>query len=71
MSTNFEPRILVRDKYKKRYVLWIYRPKDWEGDTIYTNNFEIIAWAYTLEERNALNATVEYHEQLMKEIENA
>jgi len=70
-SNQYEPRIMVRDKYNKRYALWLYDPKDWDGDTYFTNLWEIIAWAYTSEERQALNATVEYHEQLMKEIANA
>ena len=70
-SNQYEPRIMVRDKYNKRYALWLYDPKDWEGDTFCTNSFEIVAWGYTSEERHALNATVQYHDRLMKEIENA
>jgi hypothetical protein len=61
----------VRDKHNPRYALWIYEAKDWEPASYYTDHWEIIAWAYTSEERDALKATVNYHEQLMKEIANA
>ena len=72
MSTDYEPRVMVRDKYNKRYALWLYDPKDWDGShPYYQDHWDIIAWAYTREERHALNATVEYHEQLMEEIANA
>lgn len=71
-SASFEPRILVKFKYGNRYALWLYDPKDWDGSNpYYEDHWDIIAWAYTSEERHALNATVEYHTQLMKEIENA
>ena len=71
MTTDFEPRILVRNKDKERYSLWIYETKDWVDNTFYTSNFEIIAFAYTPEERDALHATVEYHTNLMKENQDA
>lgn len=71
MTTDYEPRILVRDKHKERYALWIYETDDWTGDTYYTASWEIVAFAYTPEERNALNATVEYHTRLMKEMQDA
>ena len=70
-SASFKPRVMVRDKHNQRYALWLYDPKDWGSDTLYTSIWDIIAWAYTMEERNALNATVEYYNQLMKENENA
>jgi len=71
MTTDYEPRILVRDKHNERYALWIYETKDWTGDTYYTAQWKIVAFAYTPEERNALNATVEYHTRLMKEMQDA
>lgn len=72
MTTDYEPRILVRNKTEEKYSLWIYETQDWDGSKpFYADNFEIIAFAYTMEERNALNATVEYHTRLMKEIQDA
>ena len=71
MSTDYEPRIMVRHKSDNRYALWIYEVKDWQDRTYYQDHWDIIAWAYTPEEREALKATVDYHEQLMKEIANA
>lgn len=71
-SNDYEPRIMVKYKYNNRYALWLYEPKDWDGSNPYYNDhWDIIAWAYTREERYALAATVEYHTQLTKEIENA
>ena len=71
-SNCYEPRILVRYKHQERYLLWIYEAKDWNGSNpYYQDHWEIIAWAYTPEEREALNATVEYHTNLMKENQDA
>ena len=71
-SNQFEPRIMVRHKKYERYLLWLYEPKDWNGSNpYYQDHWEIIAWAYTPEEREALNATVEYHTNLMKENQDA
>lgn len=72
MATEYEPRIMVRHKKDDRYVLWLYEAKDWEeGNTYYTDNWEIVAWAHSSEERNRLSETIEYRKQLMEEIENA
>lgn len=71
MNTDFEPRILVRNKTEEKYSLWIYETKDWTGDTYYTAAWDIIAFAHTPEERDALHATVEYHTNLMKENQDA
>ena len=71
-SNQYEPRILVKYKYGNRYALWMYEPKDWDGSNpYYEDHWDIIAWAYTPEERYALAATVDYYTNLMKEIENA
>ena len=75
-SNHYEPRVLVKFKYAhgrndERYALWIFEPKDWEPSSYYQDHWEIIAWAYTPEEREALNATVEYHTNLMKENQDA
>ena len=71
MPDNYEPRILVQNKHTQHYSLWVYEEKDWKPGRFFTDDFKIIAWAHTQEERDVLNAFVEYYTNLTKENQHA
>lgn len=69
---SFEPRVLVKHKTNGHYLVWLYETKDWDGSTpYYKDHWDIVAFAHTQEERDAIKATADYHAQLMKENQNA
>ena len=68
---NYGSRILVKHKETGTLMVWLYEPKEWEPGTMYADNFDILGFAHTMEERDAIKATADYHNQLAKEKANA
>lgn len=71
MSSKYEPRILVKHKGMEKYALWLYEKQDWLPGAYYADNYDIIEWALTPDERKALNEFVDFHNQLVKEKQDA
>lgn len=68
---KYDSRVLVKNKAHGTLMVWVYNPEEWEPGTIYSDHFDILGFAHTMEERDAIKATVEYHTNLMKENQDA
>ena len=68
---KYDSRVLVKYKANGTLMVWVYNPEEWEPGTLWYEHFDILSFAHTMEERDAIKATADYHAQLTKENQDA
>lgn len=68
---KYDSRVLVKNKAHGTLMVWVYDPKEWEPGSLFYEHFDILEFAHTMEERDTIKATADYHTQLTKENQDA